>query len=100
MDTRDVWAKPGTIWASRAVAGSHGRLRRHVWVEAICVPSGRLMMSGVVAGVMFETGVPGKRKCPVAPASAMAWSPAMLMLEALKRASVVGILLGVARFAR
>ncbi len=36
----------------------------------------------MVAGIISETGVPGNTKCPVAPASAIARLPGMVMLEA------------------
>jgi hypothetical protein len=92
METRDVWAKPGTICASRAFAGSQ-TFSRHVCVDMIFSPSGRLMMRGVVAGLMSVTGVPGSRKCPMAPTSAIAWSPAMLMAVVLHRvACALGLL--------
>jgi len=90
MDTREAWAKPGTIWALQALLGSQGTLSLHSWVEAICLPSGRFMMIGVMAGVTSDTGVPGTRKWPVAPASAMVWSLAMWIPEVWKRASLVG----------
>ena len=37
-----------------------------------------------VAGLILETGVPGRTKCPVAPYSSMALSTVVLMLEELK----------------
>ena len=76
-------ANPGTMWAFRASLGSQGMARSHVWVDLICSPSGRLIVSGLVAGYTFSTGVPGRTKCPVAPASAMAWSTAILIFEVL-----------------
>ena len=95
IDTSEAWARPGTIWASLAFSGNHGMLSRHFWVEAICFPSGRFMTRGLVAGFIWETGVPGMIKWPVAPASAMAWSLAILIWEVLNRVSCDVLLLGV-----
>ena len=81
MLTREVCANPGTMWALRASVGSQGMARSHVWVDLICSPSGRLIVSGLVAGRTFSTGVPGRTKCPVAPASAIALSIAILIFE-------------------
>jgi hypothetical protein len=90
-EPRDACAKPGTIWALlRAFSGSQGTLRRHVCVDLIFSPSGRLMTRGVITGLMSVTGVPGNTKCPVAPASAITWSPAMLMTVVLYRVSCGG----------
>ena len=46
-------------------------------------PSGRLIMRGLVAGLISITGAPGTTKCPVAPASAIALSTAILILDVL-----------------
>lgn len=51
------------------------------------------MTSGVVAGSILVTGVPGNTKWPVAPASAIALSIGMLMWEALNIVSAVFVLL-------
>jgi hypothetical protein len=52
------------------------------------------MPRGLVAVLIWETGVPGMIKWPVAPASAKAWSLAILMLEVLNRASCGVLLFG------
>ena len=77
-----MWAKPGTICASVAAAGSHGMFRRHVWVDLMVSPSGRLIMRGLVAGLISITGAPGTTECPVAPASAIASLTAILISDA------------------
>ena len=76
-------ASPGTMCALVAASGRNGRFSLHVWVDFITSPSGRLMMSGTAAGLIPITGAPGRTKCPVAPASAMALSMAILILEVL-----------------
>ena len=74
MEMRDVWARPGTMCAWRAAFGNVGVSRRHVWVDLISFPSGKVIIRGAVAALMSVTGAPGSRKWPVAPASAMAMS--------------------------
>ncbi len=81
------------MWALRACCGSQGIFNLHVCVETIFCPSGRLMTSGVVAGLILVTGVPGNTKWPVAPASAIALSIGMLMWEELNIVSAVFVLL-------
>ena len=44
----------------------------HMCVEMILYPCGRLIKIGLVSGCKTFTGVPGRTKCPVAPASAIA----------------------------
>ena len=77
----DVCAKPGTICALVASSGSQGMFKRQVWVDLMSSPSGRLMMRGFLAGCMSNTGAPGRTKCPVAPASAIASSTAICILD-------------------
>lgn len=74
-------ARPGTICACFASLGNHGISNSHVCVDLIFPPSAVFIMSGLVATCKFLTGAPGKRKCPVAPASAMAWSTSIFSLE-------------------
>ena len=72
MNIRYVCAKPGTLWASFALFGSHGMSSVQVRVDVRHSPSGRFIFSGCRAIFAFVTGVPGKTKWPVAPASATA----------------------------
>ena len=72
IDISDACANPGTMWASFASFGSHGMSSVQVCVDVRQSPSGRFILSGCRALFMFVTGVPGKKKWPVAPASATA----------------------------
>ena len=69
MDISDVCAKTGTMWASFALFGSHSMSSVQVCVDIRQSPSGRFILSVCRAIFMFVTGVPGKTKWPVAPAS-------------------------------
>ena len=44
----------------------------HVCIDLSLYPSGRLIDIGFITGCKFFTGVPGRKKYPVAPASAIA----------------------------
>ena len=81
--TKHVWASPGTIWALVAASGSQEISIWRVCIYFICFPYGNLMHRGFFAGLIFLIGVPGRTKCPVAPASAMAISTDILMLGVL-----------------
>ena len=70
MDISDACAKPGMMWACFASFGSHGISSVQVCVDVRQSLSGRFILSGCRAIFMFVTGVPGKTKWPVAPASA------------------------------
>ena len=72
MDISDVCVRPGTICASFASLGSHGMSSVQVCVDVRQSPSCRFILSGCRAIFMFVTGVSGKTKRPVAPASATA----------------------------
>ena len=67
-----------------ASSGSHGMSSLHVCVDLITLPSGRLIDIGFVACLTSITGVPGSRKCTVAPVSAIASSTPILMRLVLK----------------
>ena len=67
-----------------ALSGSHGMLILHVCVDLMTPASGRQIEIGFFVGWMSMTGVPGKTKCPVAPASAIAISTAIFILPVLK----------------
>ena len=72
MEMSDVCARPGMMCASFASLGSHGMSSVQVCVDVRQYPSGRFILSGCRYIFMFVTGVPGKTKFPVAPASATA----------------------------
>ena len=72
IDIGDACAKPGTMWAPFESFGSHGMSRFQVCVDVRQSPSGRFILRGFRASSMFVTGVPGRTKWPVAPASATA----------------------------
>ena len=72
MDISDAWASPGTICATFIACGIHGKSKLHVCVEYIFSPSGELICIGLVAFCLFFTFVLGRKRCPVAPDSAIA----------------------------
>ena len=63
---------PSTIWASVVNAGSHGIFRFHVWVDMMVCPSGKVILIGLVVGLMFITRVPSIIKWRVAHTLAVA----------------------------
>ena len=71
INTSDVCARPGTICAALAALGNCGLYIYHSCVDSNLTPSGWLMLIGLFVGLMFLAGVPGWRKWPVAPASAI-----------------------------
>ena len=70
MEISDACARPGTMCAYFASFGSHVMSSVQVCVDVRQSPSGKFILSGCRAIFMFVTGVPGKKKWPVAPASA------------------------------
>ena len=60
-------ARPGTICAIRAFAGSAGILSSHSCVDSIVSPSGNIIFIGVLVGRTLIIDAPGNIKCPVAP---------------------------------
>ena len=72
MEMSDACARYGTMCASFASLGSHSMSSVQVCVDVRQSQSGRFILSGCRAIFMFVTGVPGKTKWPVAPASATA----------------------------
>lgn len=71
INMRLVCASPGTICAILAVNGSHGMSNRHVYIDFVVPPSGKLIVSGCCVDCTFVTSALGSRKCTVAPASAI-----------------------------
>jgi hypothetical protein len=47
-------------------------------VDFTCLPSGRLIVSGFVAGLLFFTLIPSMTNIEVAPVSAMVWEAAIV----------------------
>ena len=76
----DECVNPGTMCASVISCGSHGISRLHVWVERIVVPSGNVMVMGLIAFFLLVTGAFSTRKCPVAPESETACFTARVVL--------------------
>lgn len=83
IEMSDVWLSPGTMWACRALRGIHGMSSVAVCDDVSWAPSGRLMRIGAAATFWLMTGAPAIKKWLVAPASAMAMSTPILMLEVL-----------------
>ena len=72
IEIGDVCARPGTIYASFSSSGVPSMSRSHVCVDLSLDPSGRLIEIGFFAGCKLFTGLPGRKKITVAPASAIA----------------------------
>ena len=90
MNTKKVWAWLCTECAYMADLGSHGRSKFTVCVYCSVFQYCRGMTRGRVAGLIFLRGAPGRIKCPVAPAYAMAWLTSILILYMLNRVSCFG----------
>ncbi len=73
----DAIAKFGTICPVNVV-GSPGMLMLHICVDLTCLPSGRLIVNGFVAGRLFLTLTPSMMNIDVAPVSAMACNAAIV----------------------
>ena len=71
-------AKCGTMCPVNVV-GSPGISMSHMCVDLICLPSGRLIVSGFNAGRLFFTSAPSMTKIDVAPVSAIASDVAIVM---------------------
>ena len=72
IDIRDVWARPGTMWAHFVSSGMPSMSRLHVCLYLSSDLSGRLMDICLLAYFTLFTVFPGRKKYPVFPASAMA----------------------------
>ncbi len=86
METSELCDRRGTTCATLADCGRSDCAKVHVWVDLMVFPSGRWMVSEFVSFCILVTGAPGKTKWLVAPASAMAWSIAILMPLTLNKA--------------
>ena len=71
-------AKFGTMCPVNVV-GSPGISMSHMCVDLICLPSGRLIVSGFIAGHLFFTSAPSMTKIDVAPVSAIASDVAIVI---------------------
>ena len=65
-------ARPGIMWAARALGGREGMSRVHVCVECTRAPFGRRATMGVVVGRILVAGTWVVKKWLVAPESRMA----------------------------
>jgi hypothetical protein len=74
METRELDARSGKMWARVAASGKEGMFqgREAVWVDVIVLPSGISTSMGVVVGRRFRQGLLRVRKWPVVPVSAIA----------------------------
>jgi hypothetical protein len=72
MDRREECVRPGMTWARVAESPRPGRLRLPTWVDWMTSPSGSVMLSGCSALRLLLMGTFGRRKCAVAPESAIA----------------------------
>ncbi len=75
----DVIVNLGTT-CPMSTFGRPGTVMSHVCVNFTSVPSGRLMVSGRMAGRMFLHGVPSMMKIEVTPVSAVACNAAMAIV--------------------
>ncbi len=73
METRELDARPGIMWAALVPTGSMGRSRMQVCTDCTLLPLGRQLMRGTVAGMMLVAGALVVRKWLVAPESRMVY---------------------------
>ena len=85
IEIRYAFARPGTICEIFAYSGILVMSRSHVYVNLSLDPSGIFIEIGLIAGCRLFTGVPGRTKCPVAPASVIA----SLFLSSLEKCSIL-----------
>ena len=88
-------AKFGTMCPVNVV-GSPGISMSHMCVDLICLPSGRLIVSGFIAGRLFFTSAPSMTKIDVAPVSAIASDVAIVIAFRYCVEGLPNILLAVA----
>eukprot|EP00956_Cyclotella_meneghiniana_P034213 scaffold102491_cov20-Cyclotella_meneghiniana.AAC.1 len=72
IEMSDECARPGTMCAWVASSPRPGKLRLPMCVEWITSPSGKVIFSGLSALRLLAIGTFGRRKCAVAPESAIA----------------------------
>ena len=88
-------AKFGTMCPVNVV-GSPGISMSHMCVDLICLPSGRLIVSGFIAGRLFFMSAPSMTKIDVAPVSAIASDVAIVIAFRYCVEGLPNILLAVA----
>ena len=71
IEMRDACVRPGTIFTSFACYGMPSMSRSHLCVDLSLDLSGILIVIGFLAHCTLFTGVPGRIKCPVSPASSI-----------------------------
>ena len=72
MPMRDAMVNNGTMCPVKTV-GRPWMLMSHMCVEYIFLPSGKLIVRGVLVTRLLSTGAPSMMKIDVAPVSTMAW---------------------------
>ena len=72
MLIKDLFARPGRMWAMRARWGRCGRSILQVWLDATVCPLGRCTVMGDVVGFLLTQGASASRKWLDAPESNMA----------------------------
>ena len=70
-DIIDAWERPRTMCERFAFSVMPEMYRLHVCVDLSFYLSGKLVNIFLLDGCIFFTGVPGNKKCPVAPVSAV-----------------------------
>ncbi len=78
MPIRDATARWGTICPVN-MHGNPGMVMLHICVDFIFLPSGMLMLKGLLARHLFTTSAPSIMNMDVAPVSAMAWVEAIVI---------------------
>jgi hypothetical protein len=78
MPNSDAILIPGTICPINTV-GRPGMVMSHVCLDLTLLPSGRLIVIGLMVGFIFSMGVPSITKIDVAPVSAIACNTSMSM---------------------
>jgi hypothetical protein len=77
MPKSEAMAKFGTM-CSVSIVGRPGMSISQLCIDFTCLPSGRLIVSGFVAGLLFFTSTPSMTNIKVAPVSAMACEAAII----------------------
>ncbi len=79
MPKSEAMAKFGTMCpVSVSVVGRPGMSISQMCIDFTCLPSGRLIVSGFIAGLLFFTLIPFMMNIEVAPVSAMACEAAIV----------------------
>ena len=81
IDISDEWARPGTMRARFPFSGMNAMSRLHVCVDLSFDPSGRFMEIDLLAGCVFCFWSSWQEKCPVAPASTMAYCLVICIID-------------------